>query len=106
MTAGMRVMEISDAMPATIVGFTQAFCIYRITGNGALAVANWRDVALGNVCPAELLLPAHVAENDQQNASATVLRELLALEQFGLTAAQTATLDELVAILCSAPDEN
>jgi hypothetical protein len=29
-TAGMPVVEVSDAMPATIVGFTQAFCIYRI----------------------------------------------------------------------------
>jgi hypothetical protein len=99
-TAGMPVMEISDAMPATIVGFTQAFCIYRINETGTLAVAKWRDVALGDVCPAEPLLPIGVTENDRRNTGATVLRQLLALKQFGLTAAQTATLDELVAILC------
>ena len=99
-TTGMRVMEISDAMPATIVGITSAFCIYRITETGALAVANWRDVALGDVRPAEPLLPAGVIEIDRRNAGATVLRELLALQQFGLTAAQTAALDELVAELC------
>ena len=66
----------------------------------ALLVANWRDVALGNVCPADPLLSSDVTENDRQNASATLLRELLALKQFGLTPTQTAAHDELIAYLC------
>ena len=44
----------------------------------ASVVAAYRghaDVALGNVCPAEPLLPADVAENDRRNASAAVLGE-------------------------------
>jgi hypothetical protein len=81
------------------VGFTQAYCIYRISDSDALVVADWRDVALGDVCPAEPLLPADVSENDRRNASATVLRELLGLKQFGLTARQSAALEELVAEL-------
>ena len=97
---GMSVIEVTDGMVGTVVAFTQGYCVYRVDGNDALAVAPWRDVALVNVCPAEPLLPADVAENDRQNASAAVLRELLALHQFGLTATQTVALSELVAQLC------
>lgn len=99
-TAGMPVIEIEDGMPATVAGFTQQYCIYRIAQTGNLAVADWRDVALGEVCPAEPLLPGGVTENDCRNAQARVLRELLALRQFGLSAEQTAVLDQLIAELC------
>jgi hypothetical protein len=99
---GMRVVEVTDATVGTIVGCTEAFGIYRTSEPHALAVARWCELALLDVCPAAPLLPADVIENDRRNASATVLRELLALEQFGLTAAQTAALRELVAQLCGA----
>ena len=61
--AGQPVVEISDALPATVVGFTQAYCIYRLTHTATLSVAPWRNVALGNICPAEPLLPADVTES-------------------------------------------
>jgi hypothetical protein len=96
----MLVVEVTDGVIGTIVGYTQAYCIYRTRDTQTLAVARWRDIALGNVCPAEPLLPTDVAENDRRNASAAVLQELLALEQFGLTATQSAAFSELVAELC------
>ena len=95
-TPGMPVVDINDGIPGTIVGITQAYCIYRLPETETLVVATWRDIALGNVCPADALLPADVTANDRRNAQATVLRELLALQQFGLSAAQTTVLDELV----------
>ena len=67
---------------------------------GPFGVARWSDMAVGNVCPAEVLLPADVAENDRRNSCARVLRELLALEAFGLTPVQQAVYDELVEYLC------
>ena len=105
LVVGMPVIEVDDGMLATIVGYTEAYCLYRTRDTEALAVAPWRDIALINVRPAAPLLPADVAENDRRNASAAVLRELLALDQFGLTATQTVALSELVAQLCgkSAP---
>jgi hypothetical protein len=99
-THGMPVVEIDDAMPATIVGITSAYCIYCIAETGTLSVAPWRNMALGNICPADALLPDDVTECDRGNAQATVLRELLTLRPFGLTASQAAVLDELVAQLC------
>lgn len=97
---GMRVVDMTGEVSGTIVGFTQAFCIYKIESLDDLSVANWRDVALGPVCPAEPLLPTDVTDNDRRNASATVLRELLALKQFGLSPTQTAVHDELIDYLC------
>ena len=96
----MQVVDMTGFVAGTIGGFTQAFCIYNIESHDNLSVANWRDVAIGPVCPAEPLLPTDVTENDRRNASATVLRELLALKQFGLTPAQTTVHDELIAYLC------
>ena len=100
---GMRAVDMSCDGTGTIVGFTQAFCIYRIDATDGLAVANWRDVAVGPVCPAKPLLPADVTENDRRNTSAMLLRELLALQQFDLTPKQTAAYDELIEKLC--PDQ-
>ena len=98
---GMLVHEACDGTAGIVVGITQAYCIYRVASSDQLCVANWRDVALGNVCPADPLLPTDVTENDRRNASATVLGELLSLQQFcPLTPAQAATLDELIAFLC------
>jgi len=99
-TSGMRVIELNDGRPGTICGFTQAYCIYRIEGRETLSVAHWRDLALGGIAPADVLLPETVTENDRRNASATVLRELLALKQFGLTPIQRAALEELTVDLC------
>ena len=101
---GRHVFDVSDCPSGTVAGITQAYCLYRLadteTENETLCVAAWRDIALGNICPAGLLLPADVTENDRRNASATALRELLQLKQFGqLTPAQKAALDELMASL-------
>ena len=99
---GMTVHEACDGTAGTVVGITQAYCVYRVADGRQLCVAHWRDLALGNICPAEPLLPAEVSENDRRNASATVLRELLSLERLGsLTPAQQAVLEELIALLCS-----
>jgi hypothetical protein len=95
----MPVVEIDDGLPGTIAGITQAFCIYRLPETETLVVAPWHDIALGNICPAEPLLPVDVTENDRRNAQAAMLREVLALRQFGLTELQTAVLDELIAKL-------
>ena len=96
----MSVIEVNDGMVGTVAGITEAYCVFRLDETAALAVARWRDMALINICPAAPLLPADVAEIDRQNASAAVLRDLLALHQFGLTATQTVALSELVAQLC------
>ena len=98
---GMQVIEMTGEVAGTIVGFTEAFCIYKTEPLGSLSVISWRDAALGPICPAAPLLPDDVAENDRRNASATVLREFLALKQFGLTPAQAAVCDELVDYLRS-----
>ena len=98
---GMPVVDIVDGTVGSITGITQAYCIHRLTRTNRLQVANWRDMALGNICPAEPLLPDDVAENDRRNARATLLRELLALEQVGpLTAHQKIVYDELLSDLC------
>ena len=79
---GLQVCVMPDGSPGIITGI-------------------WQDVALGNVCPAPTLLPIDVTENDRRNASATVLRELLALQQVAeLTPDQTTTLEGLVNLLC------
>ena len=96
---GMHVVDITSEPAGTLVALTEAYCIYRTGGIDTLAVANWRNVAVGPVCPAAPLLPAAVEENDRRNASATVLRELLALKQFGLTASQTTAYDDLILYL-------
>ena len=99
-TPGMPVIDINDGTAGIIAGVTQAYCIYRVSNKEALVVAAWRDVAVGNLCPADALLPADVAENDHRNAQAAVLRELLALPHFGMTVAQATLLEELVTALC------
>jgi hypothetical protein len=96
----MPVYDVTDDPPGQVVAITQAYCLYRPADSDALCVARWRDMALGNVCPAHPLLPAAIDENDRRNAAATVLRELLALQQFAeLTPAQSAALDELRKLL-------
>ena len=100
-TPGMPVVEIDDGMPGVVAGITQAYCIYRLPEREALIVAPWPDIALGNICPADPLLPTDVTDNDRRNGQAAVLRELLALQQFGLSEAQRAVLDELIAELTS-----
>ena len=103
---GMQVVDMSNDGAGTIVGITQGFCIYRIDDTEGLSVARWEDMALGGICPADPLLPADVTENDRRNWSAHVLRELLGLAQFGLTATQTAAYDELIAFLCQKPEQD
>ncbi len=98
---GMSVVDAADAPAAEVIGLTEAYCICRFASSGALAVRPWSEIAVGNLCPADVLLPADVTENDRQNALATVLRELLLLEQFGLTDKQLAALEEAAAILCA-----
>ena len=100
---GMPIIETNDVTAGRVVGVTQAYCIYRLSAADRLCVARWRDIALGNVCPVDALLPHDVTENDRRNSNATLLRELLALQQLGpLTAAQTTVLHELHAYLCDA----
>ena len=98
---GMCVVDTSEVDTGTVVGITQTYCVFRPSDGDQLQVAAWRDLALANVCPAEPLLSADVRENDHLNACATVLRELLALEQLGpLNKEQQAVRDELIAFLC------
>ena len=96
----MQVIDMTNEVAGMIVGFTEAFCIFKINSLDSLAICRWHDVALGPVCPAAPLLPDDVPENDRRNSQATVLRELLALKQFGLTSSQTAVHDELINNLC------
>ena len=82
-----------------IQGITQGFCVYTLGNN--ICVEPWSNVALTGICPARPLLPRTVEENDQLNASARVLGELLLLKSLGeLTATQTAAMDELLNLLC------
>lgn len=98
---GMPVHEVCDGTAGTIVGITQAYCVYRLAEGRQLCVAPWRELALANVCPAEPLLPTDVSANDRRNANAALLRELLYVARLGsLTPAQQAVMDELVADLC------
>jgi hypothetical protein len=97
---GMLVVDVADARPGSIVAFTEAYCLYRSGESSALIVAPWRELALVDICPAAPLLPADVRQRDEHNLRAVVLRELLALEEFGLTAAESAARDELVQHFC------
>jgi hypothetical protein len=99
---GMLVVDVADALPGSIVAFTEAFCLYRSGETSTLIVAPWRELALAEVCPAAPLLPADVRQRDEHNLRAVVLRELLALEEFGLTTAESAARDELVQHFCGA----
>jgi hypothetical protein len=96
----MSICEIWSGALGTVVGFTQAYCIYRADGVSELSVAPWHELALANICPADPLLPQDLAEVDRANAHAALLRELLATKPWGLTATQTAALAELTAIFC------
>ena len=98
--SGMQLFPVDDIAPATVEGITQEYCIHRL--EGTLAVSRWRNLAV-SVCPARPLLPTDIAENDRRNAAATVLRELLALQPFGFTAAQQQAFEELVATLTAGP---
>jgi hypothetical protein len=97
---GMPICEIWSGTLATVVAFTEAYCIYRAEGASELSVAPWREVALANVCPADPLLPRDLTEIDRDNARAALLRELLAAKPFGLTETQAAALAELTTMLC------
>lgn len=101
---GLTAVPIDDAPVGTIRGITQAHCIYQLAGSERLCVAAWQELALAHVCPAPQLLPTDVNEADRLNAGAAVLRELLLLEQFGLSTAQKAAKDELHCQLCPAHD--
>jgi hypothetical protein len=100
---GMTVVPIEDAPAGTIRGITETCCIYQLAESDRFCVAAWRELALANVCPTPQLLPADVTQADRQNASAAVLRELLLMEQFGLSPAQQAAKDELLTQLCPGP---
>jgi hypothetical protein len=98
---GMTVVPLEGAAVGTVVGITQAYCVYRLVGTDGLQVSSWRDLALANICPAAPLLPNEVRENDHRNASATVLRELLALGRVSsLTPEQRAVVEGLLGYLC------
>ena len=100
-TSGMPVVSLDDSPPGRIVGITRSYCIYRAAGMDSVTVAPWREVALGNVCPAHALLPSDIGENDRLNASATVLRELSELKRVAkLSASQSAAYQELLDVLC------
>lgn len=96
----MSICEIWSGALGTVVGFTQAYCIYRTDEVSELSVTQWRELALANICPADPLLPQDLAEVDRANTRAALLREFLAAEPFGLTATQAAAPAELTAILC------
>ena len=97
---GMSVVDISDAHAGVIVGITQAYCLYRLPHTNRLRVSRWRELALANIRPADPWLADDAAGNGHRNASAAVLRELLALEQAGpLTPHQEAVCDELLGYL-------
>ncbi len=98
--ADMTVVPIDDALTGIIRGITETYCIYQLPGSERHCVAAWPELALAHVCPAPQLLPADVTEADRQNASAAVLRELLLLEQFGLSTTQKTAKDELLNRLC------
>lgn len=97
---GMPVTQVNGEPDGTIVGLTQSYCIYELRRTSSLAVARWSEVAVGNVCPLNSVLPADTSENDRRNWSAALLRELLGLRPFGLTASQNAVHDELIEYLC------
>ena len=101
---GMRVVNMNNDSAGTIAGITQGFCIYRLDETDSLSVGAWEEMALGGICPVDALLPADVTENDRRNWSAHVLSEFLGLQQFGLTASQTAAYDELIGYLCADVD--
>ena len=97
---GMHVYEVVEIPRGEIVAITQAYCLYRLADSDRLCISNWRELALANVCPADPLLPPEVTENDERNAAATALRELLALvEVRPLTEAQSTARDELIRYL-------
>lgn len=99
---GMPVFDITDCPAGTIAAITQSYCVYRLAQSETVCVARWRDIALGNVCPAAPLLSADVTANDRRNAQATLLAELLQLQRVAaLTAVQTSALEELRAELLS-----
>jgi hypothetical protein len=96
----MTVVPIEDVDVGTVVGITETFCVYGLSETNSLQVSSWRDLALGNICPASPLLPIDVKENDHRNASATVLRELLALGRISdLTPQQRAVVDGILGYL-------
>lgn len=95
------VYDLAEETPGTVVGITEAYCIYRAQYSEQLAVARWNSIALANLCPAAQLLPRDVAVRDHHNASAALLRELIALRQVSLlTPHQQAVFNELVELLC------
>jgi hypothetical protein len=99
---GMLIYETWSSTRASVVAFTQAYCIYRANGTSELSVAPWHELALANICPADPLPPQYIAETDLANARAALLREFLAAKSFGLTASQAVALDELIELLCGA----
>jgi hypothetical protein len=91
---GMAVVPF-DSQPKEVIGITERYCVYRDPTLNILGIEPWKDVAVANVCPARPLLPDSTDEIDCQNGQAVLLRELLALQQFGLTEKQEAVLEEL-----------
>lgn len=97
---GQPVFDLADGTPGLVVGVTEAYCLYR-TQDSRLAVSSWRETAVSAICPAAQLLPREVTASDVRNASARLLRELLARELVApLTENQRATREELVKLLC------
>ena len=96
----MPVVQIEDGSCGEVVGITHGYCVYQLARTQSLAVAAWPELALANIRPAKSQLHSDVTEDDRRNSLARVLRELLALKQFGLSAKQEATLAELLAELC------
>ena len=97
---GTRVHNWVDESAGTVVGVCRDYCICQLDQSEDLWVGNWRDLAVGGLCPARQLLPADVTENDLRNASAVLLKELLNVRQFGWSDTQTVLHEELVESLC------
>ena len=89
----MAVVSV-DGPSAEIVGVMERYCIYPLEEVG-LAIEPGSGVCLANICPALPLLSQCTDQIDRQNAQSVLLRDLFALQQFGLTVKQAAALEEL-----------
>jgi hypothetical protein len=100
---GMPIVECAEATTGKLVGATEAYCIYRLDETDTHVVSHWREVAVAGITPVFAPPPATLAGIDRQNARAVVLRELLFLEPFGLSTAESAVLRDLLAQLTLRP---
>jgi|GEM_PF-1197709 len=99
---GTPVYDTRHATAGQAVGVTNGYCLFQVDSQetkNSFSVTPWRDLAIGNIGPAQHLLPADPDQRDRLDTYAVLFRELTSVHPDDMFPALVKTLQELQIIL-------